>query len=378
MFCLCGLCAVEQNSHASPGLSSSAGESEPLLSRVEVALLGDAEQDPLLFERIRSLFSEQTAVVRRDAPRIDQRAVLLPQRSDTVYVWIRVSKGTTARVYLAISEEGGQARYLFREIGLDAGLDEVGGETLAEVAHSSAQALWLRELQTPRQTLVAALEREEQVEAPRATPLVVAAAPISPASAREAPELLPATPRRVGASPIRLALGASDAAHASGGEGWLHEPGAFLAFEYRARLSLRMVGRYLIPTELELPPARAELRGGSGELRAGWLLGDARRMRVRLEAGLGIFWGSVQASIVVDEPKAHALAAQNFERIYTLAAAFLEWPLGPAWIAGGADLRVPLQSTSYEVGGQSGARVSPALCPGGSLELGIGFDPIGG
>jgi len=37
---------------------------------------------------------------------------------------------------------------------------------------------------------------------------------------------------------------------------------------------------------------------------------------------------------------------------------------------------VPLQTTSYEVGGQSGTRVSSTLSPGGSLELGIGFDPV--
>ena len=98
-------------------------------------------------------------------------------------------------------------------------------------------------------------------------------------------------------------------------------------------------------------------------------------MRIRLELGLGLFLGRAQASIAVEQPKAHALAAQDFARVYALAAGALEWPLGPAWLAAGADLRMPLQATSYEIGGQDGARVSPALCPGGSLELGIGFDP---
>ncbi|HYQ31127.1 MAG TPA: hypothetical protein VER04_28025, partial [Polyangiaceae bacterium] len=123
------------------------------MTRVEIALIGNTEQDPALFERIRSLFSEQTLVLQRDSERIDQGAVLLPQRADTVYIWIRVAE-RNARVYLALAEEGGPARYLFREVALDAGVDEVGGETLAEIAHSSAQALWLRQLQTPRQALV--------------------------------------------------------------------------------------------------------------------------------------------------------------------------------------------------------------------------------
>jgi len=375
-FCLCGLCAGEQNSYANPGFNSSE-EPKQLLTRVDIALIGDAEHDPLLFERIRSLFPAQTAVVRRDVTRIDQRAVLLPQRADTVYIWIRVTDLRNARVYLALSEEDGRARYLFRELELDAGLDEVGGETLAEVAHSSAQALWLRELQTPRQTLVAALEREE-VEASRA-PVAVAAAPIGSVSARDEPEAVRAPARQSfapRASSIRLVLGASDTAHASGGEGWLHEPGGFLAFEYRARLSLRVALRYLVPTEFDLPPARVALSGASGEVRAGWLSGDAGRLRIRLEAGIGMLWGHVQASIAVDQPTAHALDAQDFQRVYTLAAAVFEWPLGPAWIAAGADLRVPLQTTSYEVGGQSSTRVSPTLSPGGSLEFGIGFDPV--
>ncbi|HKO52187.1 MAG TPA: hypothetical protein VJV79_30980 [Polyangiaceae bacterium] len=373
-FCLCGLWAAEENAQASPGLNESSNEPSQL-ARVEIALLGDCERDPVLFERIRSLFPAQTGIVQRKVDRIDQRAVLLPQRADTVYIWIRVTERTNARVYLAISEEAGRARYLFRELRLDAGLDEVGGETLAEVAHSSAQALWLRELQTPRQTLVAALEREA---APPGASVPIAAVPIEPVSVRESAELASPAARRSDprASSVRLGLGASDSVHASGAEGWLHEPGAFLAFEFRTHLSLRAAVRYLVPAEFALPPAQVRLSGVSGEVRGGWLSNHAAQMRVRLEAGLGVLWGHAQASIVVDQPKAHALPAQDFERVYALAAAIFEWPLGPAWIAAGADLRVPLQTTSYEVSGQSETRVSSALSPGGSLELGIGFDPI--
>ena len=337
-------------------------------------MIGDVEQDPVLFERIRSLFPPQTAVVLRDDERIDQQSVLAPPRSGTVYLWIRVTERTKARVYLALSEEPGRARYLFREIKLDAGLDEVGGETLAEVAHSSAQALWLRERSTPRQTLVAALERE--AEPPHAATSAPPTPP-APSPTHDAPERASeARSLALSASVLRLALGASETAHASGAEGWLNEPGAFLAVEYRARLSVRVAVRYLVPTDFELAPAQVHLSGASGELRAGWLSNDAGHLRVRLEAGLGVLLGRASASIAFDQPKAHALAEQDFQRAYSLVAAFFEWPLGPAWIAAGADLRVPLQKTSYEVGGQRGASVSPALCPGGSLEVGIGFDPI--
>lgn len=376
MCCLCVLGAVTRTTQASTELGSSQREPTPLLARVEIALIGNAEQDPALFERIRSLFPAQTQVLQRDADRIEQSAVLLPQRADTVYIWIRVAE-RNARVYLALGEEGGSARYLFREIGLETGVDEVGGETLAEIAHSSAQALWLHKSQTPRQALVEALEREE--EAPHVAPLPATAAPLRPVVVHETSDSppLPATQRfEPRPSTLRLGLGASDTLHASGVEGWLHEPGAFLTFEFRAHLSLRIAVRYLVPTDFDLPPARVRLSGPSSEVRGGWLSHGAGKMRLRLEAGLGLFWARAQASIAAEQPQAHALERQDFARVYALAAATFEWPLGPAWLAAGADLRMPLQATAYEIGGLGGARVTPALCPGGSLELGIGFDPV--
>ena len=386
-FCLVGAtglsawCGVVRTAYASPepssGADPNADAQKPPLGRLEVALIGDVEQDPVLFERIRSLFPPQTAVVLRTDDHIDQRAVLLPQRADTVYIWIRVTERTRARVYLALAEGGERARYLFRELRLDAGLDEVGGETLAEVAHSSAQALWLRELQTSRPAVVAALERE--VEQPRGAEAKSAGVPtaVAPGSAQDSPESLQTSAAARGEDrSLRLGLGMSETAHTSGAEGWLHEPGGFLTFEYRARLSLRVAVRYLVPTEFDLPPARVHLSGASGEFRGGWLSNDARHMRLRIEAGVGVLLGHARASIIADQPQAHAFAGQEFERVYSLAAAAFEWPLGPAWIAAGVDLRVPLRTTSYEVGGQSGASTSSALCPGGSLELGIGFEPV--
>jgi len=370
---VCSLCTVVRTTHASSSVAPSESEARPLLARVEIAMIGGVEQDPALFERIRSLFPSDTAVVERTADHIDQRAVLLPQRADTVYIWIRVT-GQSARVYLALSEEPGQARYLFREISLEEGVDEVGGETLAEIAHSSAQALWLRQSQTPRKALEQALERE--TEPPRTTPPPSESAKLI-TTPSAADSLNAETTRRPAskAGPLRLALGASESAHAAGAEGLLHEPGLFLGLEYRARFSLRLAARYLVPAEFDLTPARVRLSGPSGEARVGFLTGGAGQKRFRLEAGFGLLWGHAEAAIVDEQPQAHALAAQNFQRAYALAAALFEWPLGPAWLAVGGDLRVPFAKASYEVAGQGGPRVSPAVYPGGSLEVGIGFDP---
>ncbi|HEY0466862.1 MAG TPA: hypothetical protein VGC79_21805 [Polyangiaceae bacterium] len=379
VFCIgssSGLCGLPQIAQASPGLSESGEPQSQLLAQVEVAMIGDGARDALLFERIRSLFPAQTAVLLRDDPQLDQRAVLRPQHADTVYIWIRVTDRAQARVYLALTEQGGQTRYLFREVRLESGLDEVGGETLAQVAHSSARALWLREQQSSRQALVAALEQEPK--APRAAPAAVPVAPVAPVAVlpADSPQSVqPAAKGRLEPRPLRLGLGASGMMHSAGAEGCLSEVGGFLTLELRGRFSLRTAVRYLVPSDFDLPPARVHLNGVSGELRAGFLSNDARRMRVRIEAGLGVLWGRAQAGIVDDQPLAHALAAQRFERSYALVAAAFEWPLGPAWVAAGADLRVPLQTTSYEVAGQSGASKNSALCPGGSLEVGIGFDP---
>jgi hypothetical protein len=345
-------------------------------------MIGDVARDPPLFGRIRSLFSPETAVLLRDDRLLDQRAVLLPQRADTVYIWIRVTERTQARVYLALAERGGQARYLFREVRLDSGLDEVGGETLAEVAHSSARALWLREQQSSRQVVVDALEREAVAPSPapastapsKVSAIAISSSPI--VTPHDAPEPEPSASEHLAPPPtLRLGVGASGTTHSSGAEGWLQEVGGFLSFEFRGGLSLRAAVRYLVPTDFGLAPARVHLNGASGELRAGWLSNDAARPRVRLEAGLGVLLGRAQAVIVDEQPKAHALPAQDVERPYALAAAGFEWPIGPAWLAASADLRVPLRTTSYEVGGQSEASTSASLCPGGSLEVGIGFDP---
>jgi len=345
---------------------------------VEVAMSGDVERDPLLFERVRSLFSAQTTVVPSDDHRFDQRTVLAPQRTDTVYIWIRVTERSAARVYLTLTEQGEQPRYLFREIKLDSGLDEVGSETLAEVAHSSARALWLREQQSSRATVVDALEREtptqpEPPPAPEPEPLVTIA-PVPTVS--DSVDPASRSSRRVAPPVLRLGLGASGTTHSSGTEGWVQEVGGFFSVEYRGRYSLRLAARYLVPTDFGVPPARVHLTGGSGELRAGWLSTDAPRLRARFEAGLGALMGRAQASIIDEQPKAHALAGQDFHRGYALAAAGLEWPFGPAWVATSLDVRVPFAGTSYEIGGQAGSSTTCSLCPGGSLEVGVGFDPV--
>ncbi|HET9958749.1 MAG TPA: hypothetical protein VFQ61_29855 [Polyangiaceae bacterium] len=350
--------------------------SEP--NRVEIGLIGDSAQDPLLFARIRSLFSAQAVVVSREAALFDAKSVLQPERADTVYLWIRVSPQGTARVYLALRQGGGSARYLFREVRLESGLDEVGSETLAQVTHSSAQALWLREQQTPQHEVVAALQEEAEVDRASGGSSVsgavgtsslgsssVSIRPVSlrPTEAKDAPRF------RFGAS-------AGYTGHASGAEGWFHEPGGSLNFEYRGQLSLRLAARYLVPTEFDVMPARVRLTGASGEVRLGWVMGISL-FRVRLEAGLGLLIASCRSSLIEgQESQAESSTPQNFDRGYAVAAGSLELPLGATWLALGADLRAPFRKTSYEIGGQEGAVLSSMMSPGATLEFGLWFDRL--
>jgi hypothetical protein len=336
-------------------------------------MVGDVARDPLLFERVRSLFSAATSVVASEETRLDERSVLSPRRADTAYIWIRVSPLGAAQVYLTLAARGEKARYLLREVGLDSGLDEVGSETLAEVAHSSAQALWRHEQQSSRQTLVDALQRAEPSSPPPATPPApTATIGVAPAARDDSPPSRHSRPRP---EVLRLGIGAMGTLHGAGDEGWRQEWGAIVALEYRGWLSLRTAARYLVPTDFGVPPARVHLSGGAGELRAGWLSAPATRMRVRLEAGLGALLLGTSATITDAQPKAHALGATDFLRGYALGALGVEWPIGPAWVATGFDVRFPISSTSYEVAGETGRATSPWWDPGASLEIGFGFDP---
>lgn len=339
--------------------------------RVEVVLVGAAERDPALFERIRSLFARGALVVLRPENGLVSRAVLKPERADTLYIWVRSRSRTSARVYLAMREESEQsARYLYRDVTLESGLDEVGSESLAQVAHSAAEALWSREQQVSKLELSRALARESEL-LPPSPPQPMRVNPVSSRTSEPA-EAAPKAPSSP-AAPFRIGLGASFATHGGGDEGFLSEPGVFVRAGYGA-FSLRLGANYLMPAEFELLPARVRLSGGSGEFRAGWLPLTGRRGRVRLEAGLGAWAGRWTAMIVTDDPRAHPNSA-SFLRPYGLAAGAFEWSFGSGWIAARAELRARFKRTEYEISGAANSASSSYLNPGAALELGVVLDP---
>jgi hypothetical protein len=343
-------------------------------SRVEIALIGELEQDPALFERIRSLFPREMAVVLRPSRHLDSGAVLQPERADTLYVWLRVSSGTRARVYLVARDDTvGSARYLFRDVVLDSGLDEVASETLAQVAHSSAEAFWLREQQTPRQQVVEALASDSV--ATRPPPRIAAPPPpVTPSSSPADFDSGVTRSPRAGTAPFNLGFGASFVSHSSGAEGWLAQPEAFVTGQYQGRWSLRLAAQYLVPVEFDLLPARIRLTGASGELRAAWASSPRRTARVRLEAGLGILIGRWSPRIAARDPPAHAKSARDFVRPAALGGGAIELPVGPGWLAARADVRAAFRKTRYEIEGLTATASSSFLNPGGGVEFGILLD----
>lgn len=175
---------------------------------VQVMLVGDAQSDPTLFARIRSLFDPQTEIALHRADRLDSTAVLKSGNPDTVYLWITLQNRSGARVYASARESNSAAaRYLFREVRLASGLDEVGDELLAHVAHSCAKALWAHEKQMPSPEIAAELNRDPARMGATAPAAAAAAAAPAPTAAPA-----PAAVAAPAAAPARAAATAAAAA----------------------------------------------------------------------------------------------------------------------------------------------------------------------
>src|SRR5215216_3790543 len=125
-------------------------------SRVQLVFLDVPAGDPLLPARIRTLFPSGTWVGSRRSAALDAALVLRPSEPDTLWVWIHFRSPNRVRVYLTAAD-GSAVRYLFRDVTLDRGLDEVGGESLAQIVHSAAEALWSGEEQVTSDDVVQTL-----------------------------------------------------------------------------------------------------------------------------------------------------------------------------------------------------------------------------
>lgn len=356
-------------------------------SRVQLVLVDVPGGDPLLPARIRTLFPRGTQVGSRRSATLDAALVLRPSESETLWVWIHFRGSNRVRIYLTAADAGA-VRYLFRDVTLDRGLDEVGGESLAQIVHSAAEALWSGEQQVtsedvaltlassassasasdPAPALAGAPAAEHAAAPVRAAPSV---APTGQARASDdEPSDQPAERATARVPTTGIGLGASFGAHFDAAAGWLSKPGAFVIARY-GKFSVRIDGSVVLPAELQLPPVEVRLTGADGGLRAGWQALGSGQVRVRLDAGIGVWAGRWRATIVASEPAAHADPGRAFLRPYAVTSIGLEWFNGPVWLAARAELRGRFSRVEYAVAGQSALATSGYLEPGGVLEFGV-------
>jgi hypothetical protein len=359
-------------------------EAAHLALHVKVVLVGAAGADATLFGRIRSLFDAHAQLEVQHVERVASTAVLNPDRFGVVYLWVTLGSDNVARVYVATREDQGKTpRYLFRDIRLETGLDEIGAETLAQVAHSSVAALGASDQETSKEDLVALLAREaergqrdaETTEGRRSleqrTAVHQASAPAQPTTPAAMGErrasrtpALAAESRR----PWALSLGPQYAIRHAGGEGWLQYPTTFFALSFRHAASLRMAAAYLLPTHFDVSSTHVRLSGYAGDIRLAWNIGKETEPSLRLEGGFGwlsMRWNAESSASGAGYP------AGNDSRPFAVVAVAGQWPLGPLRIGVRLELIAPTRQTSYDIAYPDRTVVVAEswLAMGGAVEL---------
>jgi hypothetical protein len=339
-------------------------------AQVQVVVVKGAANTQLA-ERVRTLFDRTIAVEFREQPALVPAQVLDPARADTVYVFITLGKAGRAQIYVATRESTArEARYLLREVELESGLDEIGAETVAQVAHSSAMALWSRAAETAHDAVAGELAREEPpTPAPPASATATVVAKPPPAEA--AP---PADARRNGDfSALAWRFGAELAAHASGDEGWLVSPGVFAGFVAFERYGFRLQASYLAPSRFDVPPALVEVSGFGAEARASLYVFRAPELRARVDAGGGLLrirWEAQE--ILSEEGSDWSLSSEQEWRPYVVAGISCEVPVGSLLEAAlRAELRVLTPPARYDiaVAERREGRAEVRIAPGFALEI---------
>ena len=126
--------------------------------------------------RLASWFGDRTEVTVAATASLAPGDVLGAQRPPGVYVWITVPAPHHARLYFVVVQPGvAEQRFLWREVELTQGLDEIGEERIAQVVHTSALALWEGSVSSPR------AELEQQLEVPWTGPVADNGATTPPA-----------------------------------------------------------------------------------------------------------------------------------------------------------------------------------------------------
>jgi hypothetical protein len=257
--------------------------------QVEIVLVGAGADDLVLGARVQSWFgsSAVVSVSRQDALIIDN--VLKPRADRHALAWLTLRSPTMARIYFAFpGEKGAAARYLYRDVPIEHGLDEIGSERVAQVVHSSISAIVEGQGGASR----VEIEHELAADAPKSPPV---------AEERSVPLAVPPA-ATTGPS---LAAEVSYRFTSAGGEGLVHGPGLALGAtaplgSYRLGAVLR--GEYRVPRSATFDGVTLRWSGGVFRIagRADLVVDSATR--VGLEAGPGLAW-------VLYDPSASGVSA---------------------------------------------------------------------
>jgi hypothetical protein len=223
-------------------------------------LVGELAKDPVFAARVTSWFGPDQLELKLLKVRwLDPQRILSPDRTAAVHVWVTLSgDGDLARLYFAAAsptvEPHHPSSYFVRDLRLEAGLDEIGAEHIAEVLHSSTLAFLEGQAESARDELELTLSAEPISPS---TP----AAPTRALAPRAAPHRVAAT--GVGAEPAGATerarpWGASVGYGVSyrGDEGTWHGPRASLELSVQRRLGLRLAFQGALPHSRDLPPVR--------------------------------------------------------------------------------------------------------------------------
>ncbi len=264
-------------------------------SAVEVVLVGAIGEDPAFTRRVTSWFDpERYRVAVRRIPRLDPSSILSPRRDGAVYVWVLLWDPHHARLYFACASGSGseQPTYLWRDLALPAGLDEVGAENIAQVLHLSTVALLEGQAGNEREEVERAL-REEPTAAERAEPRVDPSdePSIEPTSPRRAPAERGA--RRGAGAPERqprlgVDLGLGYGASLRSDEGIWHGPRVSSTLRGPSGWGLRAAAESALPTTRELGPLALEFYGALVTFTGSYRRALGRSVALEWSAGPGV------------------------------------------------------------------------------------------
>lgn len=163
--CLLGLLApnaLALPSSSDVGTMSTSGRLDPRACSVEVTLVGQVANDAALGLVIEELLGAHGAKSRqRHVAELVESDLLDstdPPGSRTVRIWITLPDPAVARLWFAAPTLD---RYLWRELALPRGLDEVAREQLAQIVQSSSDALSKGDLGLTRADAQRALQRQQ-------------------------------------------------------------------------------------------------------------------------------------------------------------------------------------------------------------------------